>query len=98
MSGDQYNKSINKPSPIHYIVLFIVFLLPPIKTKYLLLERAAGCGCFFARYARRTVLRAGGTRPAPTEAKRRPAVLARAGIRRAAVIKWQCREMSEASR
>ena len=31
-------------------------------------------------------------------ARRAAAVLARAGIRRATVIEWQCREMSEASR
>ena len=37
---------------------------------------------FYVRYARKAVLRASGTRPAPTEAERRPAVLARAGIQR----------------
>ena len=36
------------------------------------------------------VLRASGTRPAPTGAERRPAVLARAGIRRATVIEPEC--------
>lgn len=42
MAEIMYNKIINKPSPIHYIVLFIVFLLPPHKNKkYLLLEKAA---------------------------------------------------------
>ena len=40
--------------------------------------------CFiFARYARKVVLRASGTRLAPTEAERRPAVLARVDICRA---------------
>ena len=33
---------------------------------------------FYVRYARKAVLRASGTRQAPTEAERRPAVLARA--------------------
>ena len=48
MAEIMYNKTINKPSPIHYIVLFIVFLLPPIKTKNTFsLKRQPNDGCLF---------------------------------------------------